>query len=70
MLFGETPSRIVVSASQEALPRLRALAEAGGVPCVMLGTVMGKAVSSGNLVKLPIEALGKAWRGGLETYLT
>jgi phosphoribosylformylglycinamidine synthase len=39
VLFGETPSRVVVSCSPQRASRLQDLAKAHGVPCVVLGKV-------------------------------
>jgi phosphoribosylformylglycinamidine synthase len=57
-LFGESPSRAVVTARPEAVPALRALAEEHGVPLVELGVVGGD--------RLTVELVGQGATGAAE----
>ncbi len=63
--FGEAPSRIVVSLSPDAWPRLAALAEAAGVPIRRLGVVGGSSLRIGQAVHVPVADVTLAWRRGL-----
>ncbi|MDP2743908.1 MAG: phosphoribosylformylglycinamidine synthase subunit PurL [Dehalococcoidia bacterium] len=69
-LFGEAPSRIVVTIEPGRRGELVALAESEGVPVKMLGTVGGQRLVVPGLVDLRLSALERAWRGGLEAALT
>lgn len=69
LLFGETPSRIVLSAKEEALPVIRAVAEKCGVPLTVLGKVHGSrfAVHGKSFgIDLPIETVKEAWQNALK----
>jgi phosphoribosylformylglycinamidine synthase II len=63
--FGEAPSRIVVSLSADAWPRLNALAEQAGVPVRRLGTVGGDALTLDPALDTPVVELARVWRQGL-----
>ncbi len=67
--FGEAPSRIVVSLSPDAWPRLHALAEQAGVPISRLGVVGGAALSIGQVLNILVADLARAWRQGLSDAL-
>ncbi|MBI2896032.1 MAG: phosphoribosylformylglycinamidine synthase subunit PurL [Deltaproteobacteria bacterium] len=64
-LFGEDPSRIVVSASPEDASALAALARGLGVPITRLGTTGGEELVIGGSIRLPIADLLRAWEKGL-----
>jgi phosphoribosylformylglycinamidine synthase len=69
LLFGEAPSRILISFAPEKEAEVRALAERHGAPFTMLGATGGKSlvVSGGTidgLVNLPVDALAEAHRTG------
>ena len=64
-LFGETPSRIVVSLATERLPRLQELAAQEGIPYLLLGKVEGDRFVLPGLLDLPLEEMREAWEGGL-----
>ncbi len=64
-LFGEAQSRIVVSVAPSEAPWLEQAARRAGVPVTPLGVVRGKSLVLGELVRVPVRALAKAWRGGL-----
>ncbi|MEE9202022.1 MAG: AIR synthase related protein, partial [Dehalococcoidia bacterium] len=65
-LFGEAPSRIVVSVSPEFVPALEALASRLRVPVTKLGATGGTRVTVSGLTDLSLDEIGRAWRGGLE----
>ena len=68
-LFGETPSRIVVSLEAKDLPRVERLCQEENVPYALLGTVGGDRFVLPGLLDLPLDALDDAWRHGLERAL-
>ena len=68
-LFGEAPSRIVVSLRQDDLGTLQAMAAQERVPTVLLGRVGGERFSISDLVDLPLTELEGAWRSGLSDAL-
>jgi phosphoribosylformylglycinamidine synthase len=69
LLFGEAPSRIVVSVAPGDLCALLELARKVGVPATLLGHVAGSEltmeVSGQLLVQAPVAHLADAWRGAL-----
>ncbi|HEU5441602.1 MAG TPA: phosphoribosylformylglycinamidine synthase subunit PurL, partial [Ktedonobacterales bacterium] len=69
LLFGEAPSRIVVSAAPKDADALIARAEAAGIPVMRLGTVGGDRLSLPPLLDVPVAELYAAWRGGLAAAL-
>ena len=68
-LFGEAPSRIVVSLDAERLPMLQELAAQEEVPHLILGRVEGERFILPELLDLPLEEMREAWEGGLERAL-
>jgi phosphoribosylformylglycinamidine synthase len=69
LLFGEMPSRIIVSLEPEKWPDLLQLAASTGVPLVRLGTVGGDRLSLGVGLNLPVVQLHSAWQNGLRQAL-
>jgi phosphoribosylformylglycinamidine (FGAM) synthase-like enzyme len=70
LLFGETPSRIIVSVTAEQLPALSRLAASSGVPVTRLGRVVGSdRLSIGPDLDLPVTQLYTSWRRGLSQAL-
>jgi phosphoribosylformylglycinamidine synthase subunit PurL len=71
LLFGETPSRIVISFDAEHLDRVKAIA--GNVEFQLIGKVTGKRLTVKNgeteLLSSPIDQLENAWRDSLRTVL-
>jgi phosphoribosylformylglycinamidine synthase II len=49
LLFGEHPTRVIVSVRPDHVAEVRAAAEAGGVPCAELGVTGGSSLSIGLL---------------------
>ncbi|MBI4297625.1 MAG: phosphoribosylformylglycinamidine synthase subunit PurL [Chloroflexi bacterium] len=68
-LFGEAPSRIVVSVQPGQEEELQALAQSWKVPLLRLGRVRGRQFLIPDLVDLDLETLSQAWRRGLERAL-
>ncbi|MEE8471813.1 MAG: AIR synthase-related protein, partial [Dehalococcoidia bacterium] len=68
-LFGEEPSRIVVSVAPGDVARLGALAVKAKVPMRWLGATGGERFFVPGYVDLALEELDKAWRGGLQREL-
>jgi phosphoribosylformylglycinamidine synthase len=68
-LFGENPSRIVVSLSEASLAEVERMCREEGVPSTLLGTVGGDRFTVPGLVDLPLADLDDAWRHGLERAL-
>jgi len=64
-LFGEAPSRIVVSLAPEQWEALAALAAARGLPLMRLGTVGGDTLRLEALLDVPVRELHAKWRNGL-----
>lgn len=68
-LFSETQSRVVVSLSEEDLPRLRMLSSKYQIDCFVLGHITGKNIIFGDIINLPLAEVKAAWEHSLETYL-
>ena len=68
-LFGETPSRIVVSLAASDMARVESLCREENVPYALLGTVGGHRFVLTSVLDLPLDALDDAWRHGLERAL-
>jgi phosphoribosylformylglycinamidine synthase II len=68
-LFGEAPSRIVVTAAPDQWKALVALAAAAGVPLTRLGTVGGARLTLTGLLDVAVTDLAAAWRDGLSRAL-
>ena len=68
-LFGEAPSRILVTVEHAALDDLLGAARAADVPTLTLGRTGGRQLNVGALVDLPVQQLAEAWYGGLHDAL-
>ena len=66
LLFGESQSRMLVSARRRHLRRLEEIARREEVPCTVLGEVRGHAIVIGDVVSVPVEATRERWRRALE----
>ncbi len=64
-LFGEAPSRIVVSCAPAARGDLEALAAAHDVPLTYLGVVGGERLRLGGQADLPVPDLVRAYEEGM-----
>jgi phosphoribosylformylglycinamidine synthase subunit PurL len=69
LLFGESQSRILISASKTHLPKLLDLASEKGVPAKVIGRTGGKELvirqSGQEIIRLPIQRLIAAWKNSL-----
>jgi len=57
MLFGEAPSRAIVTWSQDDLPTLEAASRERGGPFLSLGLVGGALLHADPFVSIPVETL-------------
>ncbi len=69
ILFGEAPSRIVVTVESEDLARLEEVAKRHSVPCFRLGTVGGDRLvmthGGTSAIDLPVKDLSDTWRSSI-----
>jgi len=74
LLFGEAPSRIVVSFRPEREAEVKALAAKHGAPIAVIGATGGRQLQvfqqSARLVDAPVEELTAAWRNGFRTIVS
>ncbi len=68
-LFGEAPSRAIVSCAPTDAAAVEAAAASAGVPAVRLGVTGGARFVLPGLVDTPLSALADAYEGGLERAL-
>jgi hypothetical protein len=68
-LYGEAPSRIVVSLAPDQWDTLATLAAERGVPLARLGEVGGDRLRFADALDVDVAALHAAWRGGLAAAL-
>ena len=64
-LFGEAPSRILVSVDPSTLPTVFEAARQAQVPAVALGETGGSQFRLGSLIDVGVEELRACWEGGL-----
>ncbi|MFN7949027.1 MAG: phosphoribosylformylglycinamidine synthase subunit PurL [Blastocatellia bacterium] len=73
LLFGESPSRIVLTVKPENVGRVQELAQQAGAACAVIGEVGGNVLSvtmdGQPLIEQPVGALESAWRDSLSTHL-
>ncbi len=73
LLFGEAPTRVIVSAPPESRARLEQAASTADVPMRMLGRVGGDRLTitlgSTPAIELDVVAARDTWRGALSTHL-
>jgi len=73
LLFGEAPSRIVVSVSKDNLNKLEETAKKNSVPCQALGEVEGDKLSIGIgdkvLIDAALNSLSDTWRNAIPSRL-
>ena len=70
LLFGESPSRIVVSFPTDRYGELAALAGRASVPLTRLGIAGGDSFALGSAWSVPVARLHTAWRTGLAVALS
>lgn len=69
LLFGETPSRVIVSLKREQVEKFAALANQQGVPTTVLGMVEGETLdilANDDFISLPVGLIEKIWRRSIE----
>jgi len=64
-LFGEDPSRILISFSSSAQQQIEQKCSDAGVPLAILGEVSGNELLVDGLLRVSVELLSKAWRGAI-----
>jgi len=68
-LFGESPSRIVLSATPENAEKIKLLAARQGVPAQVLGVVEGKelliAAERNQMIRLAVAEMERVWRSAI-----
>ena len=65
LLFGESQSRIIVSARRQHLGRLRELARTADVPLTVLGEVRGRRLVISPLIDIEVDELWQVWSTAL-----
>ncbi|MBI3015559.1 MAG: phosphoribosylformylglycinamidine synthase subunit PurL [Candidatus Tectomicrobia bacterium] len=73
VLYGETPSRLVLTTPPQRSPEIEALARHQGVPCLRLGTVGGTSLQirvqgRKGAINLPVAEIRRAWQNGIHQY--
>ena len=66
-LFGEAPSRIVISLSREAGAEARQRMEAAGVPLALLGETGGDRLTINGALDIPLAELEATWERTIPT---
>jgi phosphoribosylformylglycinamidine synthase len=69
VLFGEDPSRIVISCPPDRWQRVQELAREAGAPLVQLGAVGGSRLEIQGALSVAVEDLANAWRDGVPRVL-
>jgi phosphoribosylformylglycinamidine synthase subunit PurL len=73
LLFGESPSRIVISLKPEHVSEVMNIAKQAGVACAVIGEAGGDELSVAcdgqPLIKVAVATLEEAWRGALSSHL-
>jgi len=64
-LFGESPSRYIISAPSRAMPELQSLARRHHVEIALLGLAGGDVLELEGQLRVPLADLRLAWEGGL-----
>jgi phosphoribosylformylglycinamidine synthase len=69
ILFGEAPSRILLTVHPEDLSELEKISAKHGVPCSKLGTTGGYHLTFQNagreILRLPVRQLSDVWRASI-----
>jgi phosphoribosylformylglycinamidine synthase len=64
-LFGESPSRYIVSVPSRAMPEVQSLARRHHVEIALLGLAGGDAIEFEGQFKLSLDELRQAWEGDI-----
>jgi len=70
LLFGEAPSRAVVSCRKEHLNEIMKLSKKYDVPCELIGQTVKDRFVFNDLIDLDVKKLKKAWEGGFEKIIS
>jgi len=74
LVFGEAPSRIVVSFKPEREGEVRAIAEREGAPMTVIGATGGRRLTiyqqSARVLDVAVDELAAAWRGGFRSVVS
>ncbi|HEX6837355.1 MAG TPA: phosphoribosylformylglycinamidine synthase subunit PurL [Polyangia bacterium] len=74
LVFGEAPSRIVISFPPEREAEVRAIAERAGAPMTVIGATGGKRLTiyqkSTRVLDVAIDELATVWRGGFRSVVS
>lgn len=70
LLFGEAPSRILVSVDPQAAGALETLAGQHHVPCTCIGHIGGDRLQINGWIDIAIDTVRERWSTGLERLLT
>ncbi|MEE8576616.1 MAG: phosphoribosylformylglycinamidine synthase subunit PurL [candidate division Zixibacteria bacterium] len=69
LLFGESQSRIIISARPESAPKLKALFEKANIPIENIGTVGGDSIVINDLVDLPVSQVADAFYNSMPQFM-
>src|SRR5262249_4760508 len=73
LLFGESPSRIIVSLKPEHVSEVKNIAQRAGVSCAVIGEAGGNELSVSYdgkpLIEATVSSLEEAWRDALSSHL-
>ncbi|MEA3493500.1 MAG: phosphoribosylformylglycinamidine synthase subunit PurL [Candidatus Margulisiibacteriota bacterium] len=69
LLFGESQSRIILSADKKIAGKIEELAKKNNVPFAVLGQVDGDRFKVGQLIDLPLTRIKEAWNKGIRSYV-
>ncbi len=70
LLFGETQSRVVISASKTFTDELNQLAKRLSVPFSKIGIVRGDDLKIGQWIKMDVGEIERYWRGAIAYYMS
>ncbi|MDP2927824.1 MAG: phosphoribosylformylglycinamidine synthase subunit PurL [Candidatus Omnitrophota bacterium] len=69
LLFGESQSRIILSAKEKDVKKIMQIAKKNKTPLAAIGRVGGNRLIINNLIDIPVNGLYKAWSNALENCL-
>ncbi|MFH1875163.1 MAG: AIR synthase related protein, partial [Pseudomonadota bacterium] len=69
LLFGETASRILISAAKENVDMMLTIAKAEGAPAEVIGQVGGRLLNINNYISADLAELHNKWSNGLNEHL-
>ena len=69
LLFGESQSRIILSAKEKNVKKILQIAKKNKAPVAIIGVVGGNKLTIGSMVNLSVDELYKTWHNAIESYL-